>query len=126
MEGPALPAFGSVVFTLGKTGDSHGVSAHVSVLFTRTPEAEGEGSPPEGEAPPPDIPEQEQTLLPLSIEATTSGKAVMDDPSSSQAVRARDVAKWAAMWKGIPEGLGWCEIVEEKPPEGVSPSPARP
>jgi len=43
----------------------------------------------------------------------------MADPSIPQAKKSPDSAqaKWAAMWEGIPEGQGWCTIVEEKPPE---------
>jgi len=42
---PMLPAFGSVIFSLGRSGGNPGVDAHILVLFTNTPEKDEEGSP---------------------------------------------------------------------------------
>lgn len=135
LEGPALPAFGSVVFTLGRLGAAQGISAHISVLFTSTPDAEGDGPPFAGDVPPADAPGPELPLPPPgpelpspppAFDPSSSAPAIRGSPSSSQAARARDAAKWAAMWEGIPEGLGWCEIVEEKSPAVEHPAPAHP
>jgi len=117
-EGPALPAFGSVVFTLGNSRDPHGICAHVSVLFTQVPEGAGEEAPPGGEDTPHAGLEQANPLPPPPSGEGTSGKASMADPSTSRTTTAIDEerAKWAAMWEGVPEGQGWCTIEEEKPP----------
>lgn len=42
---PMLPAFGSVIFSLGSSGGHQGIDVHISVLFTHTPEREDEGTP---------------------------------------------------------------------------------
>lgn len=78
---PALPAFGSVVFTLGKSLDNPGINAHVSVLFTQAPEGiEGE-TPPGMEDPPPEGSGKACPLPPPSCGEGTSGKEIMADPS---------------------------------------------
>lgn len=100
-----------------RRGDNQGVRAHVSVLFTQIPEEVEEETPPGGEYPPPENPGHADPLPPPPNGASTSGKAVMADPATSQTAKVRDSAKWAAMWEGIPEGQGWCTIEEEKPPE---------
>lgn len=45
----------------------------------------------------------------------SQGKEIMDAPSHPQEQGPRDTTKdrWAAMWEGVTEGLGWCTIVEE-------------
>lgn len=42
---PMLPAFGSVIFSLGSSRGNPGINTHISVLFTNTPEGNEEGSP---------------------------------------------------------------------------------
>lgn len=41
---PWLPAFGSAIFTLGSSEAHEGVNAHISVLFTKIPAEDDEGS----------------------------------------------------------------------------------
>lgn len=38
-----LPAFGTVVFTLGSTQSNPGINAHISILFTQAPEKNDKG-----------------------------------------------------------------------------------
>ena len=44
---PVLPAFGSVMFTLGSSKDNAGISAHISALFTKAPEGNEGGMLPD-------------------------------------------------------------------------------
>lgn len=115
---PALPAFGSVVFTLGSSKSNVGINAHISVLFTAAPEGNDSGMPPGMGEPPTEGIGKESPVLQPPIEVATSGKEIMHAPSHPQEQGPQDTArdKWAAMWEGIPEGLGWCTIVEEKGP----------
>lgn len=114
---PALPVFGLVVFTLGRSGGNEGISAHISVLFTTVPENDGSVAPPgEGEPPSGSIilegPDQQPAIA--------QGKETRDTPvpPPEQKIQDEAVAIWAAMWEGVPEGMGWCTIEEETSPEG--------
>lgn len=113
---PALPSFGSVVFTLGSSKDSEGINAHISVLFTKAPEGNGSGTPPGMVEPPTEGIGKESPVLQPPIEVGTSGKEILHAPSHPQEQEPQGTTKnkWAAMWEGIPEGQGWCTIVEEK------------
>lgn len=84
---PSLPAFGSVVFSLGSSEGSAGVNAHISVLFTNSPEVDDDGSSLVlmGE-----VAGQEKGKLPLGESSTMGapsekgkGKAVLGESSTA-------------------------------------------
>lgn len=112
---PALPAFGSVVFTLGGSKSIEGINAHLSVLFTAAPEGDDSRTPSGMGDPPTDSIGLESPAPQPSI---THGKEIMETPLQPQAQKPQDTAeaRWAAMWEGVPEGMGWRTIVEETSP----------
>ena len=113
---PMLPAFGSVIFSLDSSKDNAGINAHISVLFTKIPE--------ENEDKPPQAPAEIRSEI-------NKGKRAMGEPSISETIpertpqpapsRACEDEKPApsqnpmAMWEGVPEGQGWCRVLEEEP-----------
>jgi len=111
-----LPAFGSVVFTLGSSKDKAGINAHISVLFTKIPEGNDGGKLPGSAEPPPEGIGEESPVLQPPIEAGTSGKEILQAPSHPPEPEPQATAKdpWA-IWEGVPEGQGWRYIVEEEP-----------
>jgi hypothetical protein len=131
-----LPAFGSVIFSLGSTPENAGISAHISILFTKLPEeADGAVAPPplppggeEGEAseaqtgptaPPPLPPggeEGEASEAQPGPEAGGKGKEPMQvyTPSLGPAPLGFTEESWRARWEGVEEGQGWARVVEDK------------
>lgn len=91
---PKLPAFGSVIFTLGGSGDNPGINAHISVLFTQIQEenaeesslvlaednnARGKGKLPMGE-----------TSIEADGSASGHGKLPVEEPASEESNSGTD------------------------------------
>jgi len=109
-----LPAFGSVVFTLGSTSENAGISAHISILFTKLPEeADGAVAPPPL---PPGGEEGEASEAQPGLEAGGKGKEPMQvyTPALGPAPPGFTEESWRARWEGVEEGQGWARVVEDK------------
>jgi len=131
-EETGLPAFGSVIFSLGSTSENAGINAHISILFTKSPEEAEDGDQqgtlesPQGDsgekdsvAPPPMPPGGDgvdATAVQPSLEAGSRGKEPMQAPSPPLGPAPPGITeeKWRAMWEGVEEGHGWAYVVEDK------------
>lgn len=105
---PPLPAFGTVVFTLGGSRNNARINAHISVLFTEDPEDE-EGGSGSKEEPSEDMQEIIEEAQVGVLEQTPSHPQANEASSSKQAE--------VDAWEGRPEGDGWSRILEKKPEE---------
>jgi hypothetical protein len=134
-EGEArLPAFGSVVFSLGRPDGNQGINAHITIMFTQVAD-DGAGAvvPPggggeeaaetqAGPAVQPQLPpgegEGEATEAQSEQEAGGKGKAPMEiyTPSLGPPPLGFTEESWRARWEGVEEGQGWARIVEEQGP----------
>lgn len=132
---PMFPAFGSVIFTLGSSRDNAGINAHISVLFTKIPEENEEGSSlvlaedsttsgkgklPMGEpSNAVDSSESGKGKRPMGETSTAAGTSGREHPQPPSQLRGPEQPTPAqnpmAMWEGVPEGQGWSRIVEEEP-----------
>lgn len=112
--------------------DNTGVNAHISVLFTKIPEEFGAGTP-EGtaEKPPEGSGKEAMEKPPGSSGKDSAGKETLEElppnepdnlgketvqgtsPKLGPAPPGMDEDKWKAMWEGVPEGRGWCYVVED-------------
>lgn len=77
---PVLPAFGSVIFTLGNSQESAGINAHISVLFTKVPEENEDGKQPVLAKILPEGNHEESPVLQPPIEKGNSGKELQQAP----------------------------------------------
>lgn len=109
-----LPAFGSVIFTLGSLEENVGINAHISILFTKLPEEE------EVPVAPPPLPQSEEdrdaTAAHPMLAVDDKGKEPLHHPSPylGPAPLGFTEESWKALWEGVEEGHGWAHIVEDK------------
>jgi hypothetical protein len=122
-EGAArLPAFGSVVFSLGSPDGHQGINAHITIMFTQVAEDEvGAVVPPgSGGAEVASGSGGAEVASEAQVEqgAGGKGKAPMDvyKPSLGPAPLGFTEESWRARWEGVEEGHGWARIVEEQGP----------
>lgn len=73
--GPMLPAFGSVIFTLGSSRENAGINAHISFLFTKIPEENEEGTRSVSAEAPPESKREKSPMVPPS---TAEGNSEME------------------------------------------------
>lgn len=113
-EGEArLPAFGSVVFSLGSPDGHQAINAHITIMFTQVAKDEaGEVVPPGGGG------EEVASEAQAEQGAGGKGKAPMEGytPSLGPAPPGFTEESWKARWEGVEEGQGWARIVEEQGP----------
>lgn len=116
-----LPSFGSVVFTLPRAESYPGLSAHISIMFTRTLEGNGETAPQDpqkkqaedkGKEIVQGLPEAGEHSSALEPPASEAGQHE-SFPPVGPAPQGIDDETWRKMWEGKPEGEGWAYIVED-------------
>lgn len=113
---PLLPAFGSVIFTLGSSRDNAGINAHISVLFTKAPEEDEEGTQPVAAEVLPEGSREKRPVVQPTFAKGNPEKELQQSPTRLQEQEKPATAQDPmAMWAGIPEGQGWSRIIEEKP-----------
>lgn len=108
-----LPAFGSVIFTLGSSRENAGINAHISVLFTKIPEENEEGTHSVSAEAPPESKREKSPMVPPSTAEGNSETELQQAPTQLQEQELPSTAQ--DPMAGIPEGQGWCRIIEEKP-----------
>lgn len=102
-----LPVFGTVVFSFNSAQGNSRINAHVSVLFLEEPKEEGEEQP---------STKVHQAGSSRGAEGSPeAGPEHAVIPPSAQAAPSPEKDKTA--WDSLPEGCGWCGIIEEEPDE---------